>query len=226
MLRKALIRLVVIVVGLLCLAALWRWGPLSQYADAAALEPWSEALRSEWTTAGAMLAAFVIGGQLMFPVLVLIIATGLILGPLDGLLVAACGSLLSAAIGYGVGALLGRKTLNRLSGGRLDRVSRQLARRGLLSVIVIRLLPLAPFTLVNMVAGASHISFRDFALGTAIGMAPGIVAITLFSGQLGEVMRAPKPVNVGLLVALALIILLVGIRSWRRFVRWRQGGVD
>jgi phospholipase D1/2 len=226
MLRKALIRLAVIVVGLLCLAALWRWGPLSQYADAAALEAWSEALRSEWTTAGAMLAAFVIGGQLMFPVLVLIIATGLILGPLEGLLVAACGSLLSAAIGYGVGALLGRKTLNRLSGGRLDRVSRQLARRGVLSVIVIRLLPLAPFTLVNMVAGASHISFRDFALGTTIGMAPGIVAITLFSGQLGEVMRAPDPVNVGLLVALALIILLVGIRSWRRFVHWRQGAVD
>jgi phospholipase D1/2 len=221
MLRKALIRLAVVIVGLLGLAALWRWGPLSTFADADTLLAWSHALQGEWSTSLAILGAYVVGGLAMFPVLILIVAAGLILGPVVGLLVAATGSLLSAVIGYGVGVTLGRKTLDRMSGGRLDRLSRQLARRGLLSVTLIRLLPLAPFTLVNLAAGASHISFRDFALGTVLGMAPGIVAITLFSGQLGEVMRAPDPLNIGLLIALLLVILSVGIWSWRRFIRWR-----
>ena len=45
---------------------------------------------------------------------------------------------------------------------------------------VVRNLPVAPFTIVNMVAGASHIKLGDFLLGTALGMAPGIVAIMVF----------------------------------------------
>lgn len=222
-LRAALIRLAVVVAGLLGLAALWRWGPLSEIADAATLEAWSQSLRSEWTTSVALLAAYVVGGVLMFPILILIVATGLILGPGLGLLVAGTGALLGAVAGYGFGALLGRKTLERMSGGRLDRLSRHLARRGLLSMTLIRLLPLAPFTLVNLAAGASHIRFRDFTLGTILGMAPGVLAITLFSGQLGEVVRSPDPLNVGLLVALLLVILSAALWSWRRFARWRGG---
>ena len=40
-------------------------------------------------------------------------------------------------------------------------------------VITLRIVPVAPFTVVNLVAGASHISFRDFALGTLLGMLAG-----------------------------------------------------
>lgn len=225
MLRKSLIRLAVVLAALLGLAVLWRWGPLSQLADADTLAAWSRSLRGQWTTTAALLAAYAVSGVLMFPVLILIVATGLILGPAAGLPVAAAGSLLSAVIGYGLGMILGRKTLERLSGGRLSRLSRQLARRGLLSVTLVRLLPLAPFTLVNMAAGASHISFRDFILGTALGMAPGIVAITLFSGQVREVIRAPDPLNIGLLVAILLAIALAGVWLWRRFIRV-QGEAD
>jgi len=227
-LHKSMIRLAVVVIALLGFAALWRWGPLAQFADAATLEAWAQALDSPWRISILMLAAYVVGGLFMFPVLILIAAVGLILGPFMGLLVATTGSLLSAFVGYGVGALLGRKLLGMMSGGRLHRLSRQLAKRGIMSITVIRLLPLAPFTLVNMAAGASHVRFRDFALGTVLGMSPGIVTITLFSGQVGEVMRAPDPFNIGVLIALLLIIGSVGIWSWRRFVLRRDdsGGVS
>jgi uncharacterized membrane protein YdjX (TVP38/TMEM64 family) len=222
MLRKALIRLGFVVAALLGLAALWRWSPLSELADAATLETWSQTLRSEWITSAAMLAAFVVGGVTMFPVLILIVATGLIFGPAVGLPVAMMGALLGAVAGYAIGVMVGRKTLERMAGGRLDRVSRQLARRGLLSMTLIRLLPLAPFTLVNLAAGASHISFRDFVLGTILGMAPGIVLITLFSGQLGKVLRSPDPLNIALLIAFLLAIASAAIWSWRRFVQRRD----
>ena len=220
-LRKALVRLALIIVTLLGLAVLWRWGPLSDFADVGALDAWSQALRSDWMASLAMIAAFVVGGLLMFPVLILIGATGLIFGPFVGMLIAGVGALLSAIVGYGLGVIVGRKTLERMSGGRLHRLSWQLARRGLLSMSLIRLLPLAPFTLINLAAGASHIKFRDFVLGTMLGMAPGMAAIVLFSGQLGEVLRSPDLYNVGALTALLLIIVSVGLWFWRRFARWR-----
>ena len=50
-------------------------------------------------------------------------------------------------------------------------------KRGLLAVVTFRLLPVAPFTLVNLAAGASGIRFADFLVGTVIGLLPGLVLL-------------------------------------------------
>lgn len=224
-LRKGIVQFAVVIGALCILAALWRWGPLSGLIEPAELQRWGEAVRADWMATAAVLAAYVVGGFVMLPVTALIAATGLLYGPLAGLAVAFAGSLLSALAGYGVGALAGRHHLERLSGGRLDRISRQLARRGLLSMLIVRLLPVAPFTLVNLAAGASHIRFRDFLGGTVLGMAPGIIAISLFSGQLAQVLYAPDWAGVGTLAGLALLIAAVAVWAWRRFLS-RTGEVS
>jgi len=225
-LRQSVVRFAISVCVLLGLAALWRWGPLAEFADASRLEALAQSLRGNWMATAAVLAVYVVGGLVMFPVIVLIVATGLIYGPITGVLVAAAGCLLSAVTGYAVGVSLGRATLRRLAGERLDRLSRQLARRGLFSMTLIRLLPLAPFTVINLAAGASHIRLRDFVLGTVLGMAPGILAVTLFSGQLGEVMRAPDALNIGILIGVLLVVGVSITWTWRRFVYRRTEADD
>ena len=65
------------------------------------------------------------------------------------------------------------------------------------------MVPVAPFTLINMVAGASHIRFVDYLLGTALGMGPGLVVLVLFGRQLGEAIADPGLTEVALLVAAA-----------------------
>jgi phospholipase D1/2 len=206
-----------VVAVLLALAALWHWGPLATLTNPQHLDELGQELIGGWGGLAAVLAVYLIGSVTMFPVIVLIAATGLLFGPVTGLLVAVTGSLLGAVAGYGVGAAIGRETLHRLSGRRIDRISRQLARRGIMAVTIIRLLPLLPFTLVNFAAGASHIRLRDFVVGTFIGMAPGISAMTLFSSQLGQVLRAPGVVNIGLLVGLLLVAAGAAFWAWRRF---------
>ncbi len=67
-----------------------------------------------------------------------------------------------------------------------------------------------------MVAGASHISLRDFILGTLGGMGPGILAIMLVEGSLEQVLRRPEPTSIllaGALIALAGLIVW-GSRRW------------
>jgi len=86
--------------------------------------------------------------------------------------------------------------------------------------VVIRIVPVAPFTVVNLVAGASHIRFRDFLIGTVLGMIPGIGAVTIFSDQLFAVMHKPSLDTVSILAAVALAIAAGAIVLYYRLKGW------
>jgi uncharacterized membrane protein YdjX (TVP38/TMEM64 family) len=100
------------------------------------------------------------------------------------------GGTLGGVLSYGIGNYLGHDGLQRFAGERINRISRRLAERGLLSVIIIRLLPIAPFAIVNMIAGASHLRLREFIPGTLIGMLPGTLIIAFSVGQLQQWLAA------------------------------------
>lgn len=121
----------------------------------------------------------------------------------------------SALLTFWIGHLLGRQSIRRLAGSRLGHLSRRLAQKGVLAVMVIRMVPVAPFTIVNLVAGASHIRFRDFALGTVLGELPGLLALSLFVDQVSQTVRHPSVMSVSMLVGVVLLLFLAGISLWR-----------
>ncbi|MGH7847453.1 MAG: TVP38/TMEM64 family protein, partial [Candidatus Binatia bacterium] len=129
------------------------------------------------------------------------------------------GSLLSALLTYGVGKVAGRKTVRRIAGTQLARVQRQISRHGFISVLAVRILPVAPFTVVNMVAGACQIHVRDFFLGTLFGMAPGILALIMLRTQLDRTLRDPTIEGFALLSALSVFFALAGWVAYRRIVK-------
>jgi uncharacterized membrane protein YdjX (TVP38/TMEM64 family) len=105
--------------------------------------------------------------------------------------------------------------VRRLAGEKLNLLSRKLARRGWLAVALVRVIPIAPFTVVNLVAGSTHISTRSFLLGTAVGMGPGILAIIIFEEGLERAVREPSWGSLALaIVALtcAVLVLIFGNR--------------
>src|SRR5665213_1686281 len=91
----------------------------------------------------AVIALFVVLGSLMFPVTVLIAATAAAFGPWFGFTYALIGALAT----YAVGALIGKNTLRDFLGPKLNRVRQRVARRGVIAVAAIRMVPVAPFTL-------------------------------------------------------------------------------
>jgi hypothetical protein len=97
------------------------------------------------------------------------------------------------------------------TGKRSARLSRRLADDGIIAVAIIRDLPVAPLTIVNMIAGASHIKLKDFLVGTAIGMLPGILGVVVFSDRLLNAVRNPNWFNVSIATGVAV---LIGIGSW------------
>jgi phosphatidylserine/phosphatidylglycerophosphate/cardiolipin synthase-like enzyme/uncharacterized membrane protein YdjX (TVP38/TMEM64 family) len=193
-------------VGLAIIAAalIWEYTPLGEAINPRAV---GRALREFATGAWApfvVIGAFVLGGLVVFPVVVLIAATAATFGPGLGFIYAAFGTMLSAAVTYGLGARLGKQTLRDLLGPRLESVRKRVARKGVIAVAVIRLVPVAPFTVVNLLAGASEITFTQFMLGTALGMLPGIFMMSVLGHQLSQIILHPSALALGLLAAAVL----------------------
>jgi uncharacterized membrane protein YdjX (TVP38/TMEM64 family) len=131
----------------------------------------------------------VLGGLVVFPVLVLIAATAAALGPWLGFVTAFAGVLLSTLLLFMIGRFLGHERLQSLLGKRALRVQSRIVGKGVVAVALIRMVPIAPFSLVNVLAGASQLKLRDFLIGTVLGMAPGIVTMAALGAQIADFAR-------------------------------------
>ena len=152
-------------------------------------------------------AAFLVGSLLFVPVTLLVIATGLAFGPWLGFAYASIGLLAGSLAGYFAGRRLGRERIRRLAGRRLNRVRERLTRHGVLAVALLRMVPVAPFTVVNLVAGMSQVSLRDFTLGTLVGAAPGLFLMTVFASGIVAAARAPSWWNVAVTLVFGLMVV-------------------
>ena len=195
--------------ALILLAGLWQWTPLRELMDVTSLVASLEEVASGPMALLMTVAGFLIGGLLVMPVMVLIAVTILAFGPWWGFWYALIGMTASALLTFGIGRLLGRRLMDHLSGSWVHRISRTLAKKGLLTVVTLRMLPVAPFSILNAVAGASHIRARDFFLGTVLGELPGLLGLALFLDQVTETIRHPGPGSILLLVVIAAGIVLI-----------------
>jgi phospholipase D1/2 len=208
--------------AMIALSAAWRWTPLGEWVNLEVLRAWGMAIRGSPWAPVMVVALFVAGGLVLLPVTLLILATALTFSPLPAFFYALAGALASAVLTYAGGHFLGKDAVRRLAGSRLNKLSRQLAQRGLIAVLLVRFLPIAPFSIVNLVAGASHIHFRDFFLGTMLGMGPGILAITVFENSLRRALTDPDPGNFALL---GVVLVTIGGGVWyvRRWLARKKG---
>ena len=156
-------------------------------------------------------AVFVLGGLVVFPVVVLIAATAAALGPWIGAFSATAGVLASSLLLFMIGRFLGHKRLQSLLGARALRVQRRIVGKGVVAVAMIRMVPVAPFSLVNVLAGASQLRLTDFLIGTVIGMAPGIVTMAALGAQIADFAKNATWSNalpLGLTIALWIAVCL------------------
>jgi uncharacterized membrane protein YdjX (TVP38/TMEM64 family)/phosphatidylserine/phosphatidylglycerophosphate/cardiolipin synthase-like enzyme len=209
-------------IGLAALAIAWRWTPLREWANLDSMVNLARSLQALPFTPIAVILSYVIAGLVMVPVTLLIAVTGIVFGPLEGTLYATSGTLLSAAVSYWIGRWLGRETVQRLLGPRINRLSRRIAKRGILAMVVVRMLPIAPFTVVNIVAGTSPIRLRDYMVGTLFGMLPGILMTVTFVHHLAEAVRNPSAGTIAVLATLAALILVAAM-GLQKLLRRKQG---
>jgi phospholipase D1/2 len=203
---------------LLVCAAAWRWTPLADWATTERLTRALQWLGDPLTKSMAVLAVVVVASLLMVPLTLLVVASAVLLGPWIGFGCSMAGALLSAWVAFQLGNRLGGSAIRGLSGSDVQRLSKSLSDRGVLAIAVLRMLPVAPYTVVNLAAGASHLQAGKFMLGSLLGLAPGIAALTVFSGSLFEAVMDPSAGNLGILAVVACVII-AGILLFRRLLK-------
>jgi phosphatidylserine/phosphatidylglycerophosphate/cardiolipin synthase-like enzyme/uncharacterized membrane protein YdjX (TVP38/TMEM64 family) len=218
---RHLLKIFLLLAGVSILAALWRWTPMGEWLDLASVQAAGEWIRGHPLSPLLVVCGYIIGGLIALPVTLLIIATVMVFGPWWGLLYTLIGSQLSALAVFWAGRRLGRDTVRKFAGSMINRLSQRLSDTGILSVITFRIVPVAPFSVINLVAGVSEIHWRDFVLGSFVGMLPGVVTIVLLSDRIAASLRAP---NLFHLSVLGLTIAAVGTGLWllRRWIKRKQ----
>ncbi|GJH19176.1 VTT domain-containing protein [Caballeronia novacaledonica] len=192
-------------------AALWHWTPLGDYANLKSLTNATRHIDSLPLAPLWIIVCYVVAAVMSVPITLLIAATGLVFGASWGGAYAFLGTTIAAAISYSLGNWLGRDAVRKLAGARVNRLSERVAKRGIVAVVVLRLLPVAPFAIVNLVAGASHIRMRDFMIGTMLGMGPGIFLTVAFAHQLVASLHRPTIGSFAVLIGIGAVLIGVSL---------------
>lgn len=164
----------------------------------------------------AVVLGYVLLVLMAVPVLALIVVGATVFGPWPGMAYSLVGMVTGATVAFAFGRFAGAQGMDRLTQGRLSLLSKHLHSRGLLTVALVRFMPVAPFMVVNLAAGALRVKLRDFVLGSLLGLLPGTVVVSLFTDQLLSAWHAPS-VPASVWVGLVAVLALVGaLWLWRR----------
>jgi uncharacterized membrane protein YdjX (TVP38/TMEM64 family) len=162
--------------------------PDLRHAVSHALHGDLDGLRQQFRDLGAggvalLLGLIMVHAVLLYPTELVTATAGLAYGFLPGLSLALGGWLASALLAYLLGRSLGRPLVQRLFGvQRTRRLERSVARGGVQLLLMLRLIPLVPFSLTGYVAGAARVPVWRFAWTTAVGYLP-LTALVAYLGS-------------------------------------------
>ncbi len=174
--------------------------------------------RAEPWAIPAVLFGFVFLSLLFVPVTGMIIGIALTFKPAEAFCLALGGSLLASLTMYGIGRYWAGTKRKFFTRPIIHKISESLRSGGIWAIAIVRMTPIAPFTLVCLVAGSLKVRFRDYVIGSIIGLTPGIFLITLFSKSAGEfALQKNWPAVVAALLAMSLLGAFIprGVRRLR-----------
>jgi uncharacterized membrane protein YdjX (TVP38/TMEM64 family) len=161
---------------------------------------------------------YAVGPSFLVPGAVMTIAGGLAFGALWGAVYSLIGADAGALIAFSAGRFLGRSFVQRVvGGGRFEKLLSHIGRHGFQIIFYLRLVPLIPYNALNLLAGTSPITFRDYFWASMIGMIPGTVLFAFLGDALWH------PTSPRFFLALGLIALCFAGGELARRRGWLPG---
>lgn len=199
----------------IALALAWKLTPLAEATSPGRALAWVESFAAAWWAPIAIFLAFTPASFVMFPRQVITVAAAVAFGPWKGWLLSVAGVVFAAAVGWWLGRQVNEARVRRWAGPRFEPTAKLLRRRGLVAVMAVRALPVAPFTVESVVAGALRIKLSDLALGTLFGMAPGMLGTSFIGDQIGAAMGDASRFNPWIVAgALAWTAVIAVFAKW------------
>jgi pyruvate/2-oxoglutarate dehydrogenase complex dihydrolipoamide dehydrogenase (E3) component/uncharacterized membrane protein YdjX (TVP38/TMEM64 family) len=216
---KVALRWIVVLLLVLAAIILWRSGLLAELsldslkARQDALQAWTGDHR--WLAAGAFFGVYVVATGLSLPgAVILTLAAGAVFGLLEGTVLVSFASSIGATLAFLASRFVLRDALQARYKERLARFDEGIARDGSFYLFSLRLVPVVPFFLVNLLAGLTALKTRQFYLVSQAGMLPGTIAFVYAGTQLARIQSPSDVLSPSLIGAFALLGLLPLLMRW------------
>ena len=163
---------------------------------------------------------YVVSTVLLIPGSVLTLGAGAVFGLGRGLVLVSAASTIAATVAFLIGRYLARDVVARKIEGneRFGAIDRAVAAEGWKIVLLTRLSPAFPFTLLNYAFGLTQVKLSHYVLASWVGMLPGTV-MYVYLGSLAQAatvdrVRTPGEwalYGVGLLATITVTVLVTRI---------------
>lgn len=170
--------------------------------------------------------AIIVGSLLFAPVTGMIALCALLFDPWTASLIALTGTLGATAVNHWLGSRFHSVLMRRIPNSVTDRISRIASSSDVWTLAGLRLIPIAPFTVVNLVVGASGIRLKPFIIGTLISMTPGIVLICLSVDRARAALAGEPVFDPWILAGIAAAgVAMISLRVWKNRRKQSQSDV-
>lgn len=182
-------------------------------------------------TLGIYFAVYVIATAASFPgAVILTLAAGALFGFWLGLLVVSFASSLGALLAFLVARYLLRDTVQNRFGRTLSPINEGMQRDGVFYLLTLRLVPVFPFWLINLLMGLTPISAARYYLTSQVGMLPGTAVFVLAGTQLASIESVGDVLSPGLLASLMLLglfplvakVVVNALKQKKLHARWTK----
>lgn len=207
--RPPLLPVLFTILGCLLIAGFVALIPPLREAAEHAIQGDTEALRAELEGSAGVITLFVLAilhSFIFYPAEILDAAAGFVWGFRLGLLLVMISWVVNAYVSYEIGRHGARPVLYRIFGReRFQKLEHAIDRGGVLLLFAVRLIPIVPFSLFTIVAGAAHVPLWRLMWTTAIAYIP-LTALFVYLGTQLEELSPENPVLIGGAIAIVVVI--------------------
>jgi uncharacterized membrane protein YdjX (TVP38/TMEM64 family) len=136
---------------------------------------------------------------------VMTLAGGALLGLLTGTVVISFASTIGATLAFLVSRFLLKDWVQSRFKDKLKAINQGIEKEGAFYLFTLRLVPVFPFFIINLVMGLTPISIRRFYLVSQLGMLPGTLVYVNAGTQLAQIDSLKGILSPGLLLSFALL---------------------
>ncbi len=156
---------------------------------------------------------------ILFPAAVLSATAGIIWGAGTGFVILIIAAVISAVLEFFFARYSGRGLVEKHLGGKAEAMDKKIREHGFLTVLMIRLVPNAPWDVQNLSMGLTSVRFRDYFFATLLGIMPGSFALVFFGASFIEFVYNPD--NFWIIGAAALVFF--GVYYLKKYLAKKHG---
>jgi len=227
---RAVGRLAIVAIGLLALVGFYASGASQRFSRwnlREGLAPFRARVDTHpVTSATAYTAVYIVAAALSLPVGAgMTLTAGAIFGRVLGTVVAAIGSTVGATLAMlSARYILADRVRNRF-GERLKTLDERLAREGAFYLFLLRIVPVVPFFVINLMMGLTRIRVVPYVVTSALGMLPVTILYVNAGAEFANVERPGQILSPGILASFSMLGL-TPLLLRKAMERWKPSGID